>query len=88
MNKSVIFTPKALEDFWYWHKKDKKTLRRVYQLIEDTQRNGYHGIGKPEPLTGSLSGYWSKRIDERNRMVFRITDEAIEIYQCRGHYND
>lgn len=86
MNKDVKFTAKALEDFWYWHSQDKKTLKKIYQLIEDTGRNGYQGIGKPEPLKGNLSGYWSKRIDDKNRLVFRIVDDTIEIYQCRDHY--
>ena len=86
MSRDVKFTSKALEDFWYWHSQDKKTLKKIYQLIEDTQRNGYQGIGKPEALKESLSGYWSKRIDDKNRLVFRIIDDTIEIYQCRDHY--
>ena len=86
MSRNVRFSSRAWEDFWYWHSQDKKTLLRVYRLIEDTQRNGCQGLGKPEPLTGNLSGYWSKRIDEANRLVFRIVDGVIEIYQCRGHY--
>jgi len=88
MSKDVKFTAKALDDFWYWHSHDKKTLKRVYQLIEDTQLNGYQGLGKPEPLSGNLSGFWSKRVDDVNRFVFRIVADTIEIYQCRGHYQD
>ena len=86
MSRDVKFTPKAFDDFRYWHSQDKRTLKKIYQLIEDIQRNGYQGIGKPEPLKENLSGYWSKRIDDKNRLVFRIVDDTIEIYQCRDHY--
>lgn len=65
---------------------DKKTLKRINLLLQDISRNGFTGIGKPEPLKENLSGYWSRRIDETNRLVYRISDEYIEIIQCRGHY--
>lgn len=78
----------AWEDYLYWQKQDKKTLRRVNQLLQDIDRNGYSGIGKPEPLKGNLQGYWSRRIDDTNRIVYRIIDDRIEILQCRSHYND
>ena len=70
----------AWEDYLYWQKQDKKTLKRI-------NRNGYSGIGKPEPLKGNLQGYWSRRIDDVNRLVYRIVDNRIEILQCRSHYN-
>lgn len=76
----------AWEDYLYWQMQNKKTLRRINQLIQDIERNGYSGIGKPEPLKGDLQGYWSRRIDESNRLVYRIKEDRIEILQCRSHY--
>lgn len=82
------WTDEAWEDFVYWTKQDKKTLKRILKLIEDIDRNGYQGIGKPEPLTGDLSSYWSRRIDEANRIVYRIDRDIIKIVQCGSHYRD
>lgn len=76
----------AWEDYLYWQKQDKKTLKRIKNLIQDIDRNGYDGIGKPEALTGNLQGYWSRRIDEKHRLVYRIKNNRIEILQCRTHY--
>lgn len=78
----------AWEDYLYWQTQDKKTLKKINALIKDIDRNGYDGIGKPEPLTGDLSGYWSRRIDEKNRLVYKIVDGTIRIAQCRTHYGD
>ncbi len=78
----------AWEDYLYWQKQDKKTLKRINLLLQDIDRNGYSGIGKPEPLKNDLSGYWSRRIDNVNRLVYRIKGNLIEIIQCRSHYND
>ncbi len=78
----------AWEDYLYWQTQDKKTLKRINQLLQDIERNGYSGIGKPEPLKGDLQGYWSRRIDNSNRLVYRIVDNRIEILQCRSHYRD
>lgn len=84
-----LWTDRAWEDYLYWQTQDKKTLKRVNQLIRDIERNGYDGIGKPEPLKGDLSGWWSRRIDDGNRIVYRLKDdETVEITQCKGHYND
>ena len=69
-------------------KNDKKTLNRINKLLQDIERNGYECIGKPEPLKGNLSGLWSVRIDEKNRLVFKITDNVIQIAQCGSHYRD
>lgn len=77
----------AWEDYLYWQKQDKKTLKRINLLLQDIDRNGYSGIGKPEPLKGNLQGYWSRRIDDVNRLVYRIIDNRIEILQCRSHYS-
>jgi len=86
MNK--VWTDDAWEDYVYWQKQDKKTLKRINQLIQDVDRNGNNGIGKPEALAGNLSGFWSRRIDETNRLVYRIKDGQLEIAQCRSHYGD
>ena len=78
----------AWEDYLYWQSQDKKTLKRINQLLKDIDRNGYSGIGKPEPLKGNMQGYWSRRIDDTNRLVYRIIENRIEILQCRSHYGD
>lgn len=83
-----IWDDDAWEDYVYWQTQDKKTLKRINALLKDIDRNGYEGIGKSEPLTGNWSGYWSRRIDEKNRLVYRIVDETIRIAQCRTHYGD
>ena len=81
-----IWSDEAWEDYLYWQTQDKKTLKRINALIRDTERSPFEGIGKPEPLKGDLSGAWSRRIDETNRLVYRIAEDALEILQCRGHY--
>ena len=83
-----MWTDRAWDDYQYWQAHDKQTLRKLNQLIADIERNGYNGIGKPEPLSGDLSGWWSRRIDEKNRIVYRIKDDHVEISQCKGHYDD
>ena len=82
------WTDDAWEDFEYWTSQDRKTLRRILQLLQDIDRNGYTGLGKPEPLRGDLSGYWSRRIDDKNRIVYKIEDGIIKIVQCGSHYRD
>ncbi|MDR1468412.1 MAG: Txe/YoeB family addiction module toxin [Spirochaetaceae bacterium] len=73
----------------YWQSEDKKTLKRINALVKDIGRNGNEGIGKPEPLREDLSGYWSRHIDDKNRLVYRILDGGIiEIHACRSHYGD
>lgn len=76
------------EDFEYWTKQDKKTLKRILQHLKDIDRNRYEGIGKPERLSGDLSSYWSYGIDDANRIVYRIDDDIIKIVQCGSHYRD
>ena len=82
------FTDAAWEDFEHWLKQDKKTFRRILQLLKDIDRNGYEGLGKPERLSGDLSAYWSRRIDHANRLVYRIENDTIKIVQCGSHYRD
>ena len=86
MNNNIIFTEKAWEEYCYWQLQDKKTLKRINLLLTDIQRNNFEGIGKPEPLKENLSGFWSRRIDEINRLVYKIENEEIVIIQCKGHY--
>ena len=81
-----LWTDRAWNDYLYWQTQDKKTLKRVNQLLMDIDRNGYKGIGKPEPLKGNLSGWWSRHINDANRIVYRLENGNIEIAQCRGHY--
>ena len=83
-----IWFEEAWEDYIYWQKQDKKTLNRINQLLQDISRNNNAGIGKPEPLKGELSGFWSRRIDETNRLVYRIRNGIVEILSCKGHYDD
>ena len=78
----------AWEDYLYWQTQDKKTLKRINQLIKDIERNTYTGIGKPEPLKYDYLGCWSRRIDEVNRLNYRIEGDRLEILQCRAHYDD
>lgn len=79
---------RAWEDYVEWQNQDKKTLRKINRLLQDIDRNGYMCTGKPEPLSGNLAGYWSVRIDDKNRIVFRIDGDTIEIMQCGTHYGD
>jgi toxin YoeB len=86
MNKS--WSDDAWDAYVYWQTQDRKVLRRINQLLKDIERNGNKGIGKPEPLKHQYQGYWSRRIDEANRLIYRIHDTPIEIVQCRAHYDD
>lgn len=83
-----IWFDEAWEDYTYWQTQDKKTLKRINTLLKDIERDNFDGIGKPEPLKGELSGFWSRRIDDVNRLVYRICDGVLEILSCKGHYDD
>ena len=83
---NVSFTPQSWEDYQYWLQTDKKILKRINALIKDTMRSPLDGIGKPEPLRQGLSGYWSRRITEEHRMVYRPIESGIIIIQLRYHY--
>ena len=82
----LLWTEDAWKDYCRWQKQDKKTIKRINNLIKDIQRNPIDGIGKPEQLKENLSGLWSRRIDDVNRIVYRITDDAIEILAVKNHY--
>jgi toxin YoeB len=82
----LVFSENAWEDYLYWQKSDKKLLRRINNLIKEIQRSPFEGIGKPEPLKHALSGYWSRRITDEHRIVYKTTGEAIYIAQLRYHY--
>lgn len=82
----LLWEESAWEDYISWQGQDKKTLKRINQIIKDIQRSPFDGIGKPEPLRGNLSGYWSRRIDGANRIVYKETEGAIIIAACKGHY--
>ena len=86
MKRKTSFTPSAWDDYVYWQSQDKKTLKRINNLIKECQRTTFEGIGKPEALLGDLSGFWSRRIDEQHRLVYAVTDAEITIIACRYHY--
>jgi toxin YoeB len=83
----LTWTECAWSDYLYWQTQDKKTLKRINKLIIDTMRSPFEGIGKPEPLKANLSGFWSRRIDETNRLVYAVTDNQVTIISCRYHYD-
>ena len=88
MGTNITFTEQAFEEYLSWQGQDRKTLKRINALLKDICRSPFEGIGKPEPLKENLSGYWSRRIDDTNRLVYRMVDGQVEVYQCKGHYDD
>lgn len=86
MSRKLAWTDEAWSDYVYWQTQDKKTLKRINRLITDTKRDPFGGIGKPEPLRENLSGFWSRRIDETNRLVYAVDDDYLTIIACRYHY--
>jgi toxin YoeB len=82
------FKPQAFEDLQYWVQINPKLAKRLLRLIEETQRDPFGGTGKPEPLRGDLSGWWSKRIDQEHRLIYKVVGDALVIAQARGHYDD
>ena len=84
MNK--IFSDPGWEDYLYWQTEDRKILKKINEMIQDIDRNGNEGIGKPEPLKHELAGYWSRRITDVHRLIYSIDDDTIYIAACRGHY--
>lgn len=88
MSRAIKFLPHAWDDYLYWDGQDKKALKRINALLTEAAREPFVGTGKPEPLVGNLSGYWSRRIDQTNRLVYRATDEDVIVLACRYHYGD
>ena len=86
MIEILAWTKAAWNDYIYWQGQDKKTLKRINKLITDTQRNPFQGIGKPEPLKENLTGFWSRRIDDTNRLVYTIDSKQLTIISCRYYY--
>lgn len=82
----VAFYAKALDDFYEWESTDKKIFKRIKELIKDITRNPFEGIGKPDPLKHELSGYWSRRINDEHRLVYKISDNTLYILSCKEHY--
>lgn len=82
----IRFTPDAWEDYVFWQSQDRKTLKRINLLIEASQRSPFEGIGKPEALKANLSGFWSRRIDDTNRLVYEADENQLNIVACRYHY--
>jgi len=82
-----IWSDTSWDDYLYWQKENKKVLKKINDLIKDIERNHFKGLGKPEPLKNNLSGWWSRRIDDTHRIVYRIEKGNLEIAQCREHYN-
>lgn len=83
---TLIFSDHAWEDYLYWQNTDKKILRRINILIKEIQRSPFDGIGKPEPLKHGFAGYWSRRINDEHRLIYKVTDEGIYLAQLRYHY--
>ena len=83
----ITFSSKAWDNYLYWQQNDKAMLKRINMLIKDIQRNPFEGLGKPEPLKHSLSGYWSRRIDDEHRFVYKVSDDSLFVAQLRYHYD-
>ena len=86
MRRKLVWTDEAWGGYVYWQTQDRKTLKRINRLLEDTKRHPFEGIGKPESLRENLSGFWSRRIDDTNRLVYAVDDEFLTIISCRYHY--
>ena len=86
MSGQLAWTDAAWKDYLYWQTQDKKTLKRINKLINECKRSPFEGIGKPEPLKENLSGFWSRRIDDANRLVYVVDDSYLTVISCRYHY--
>ena len=84
----IVFSEQAFEEYLYWQVQDRKVLKRINLLLKDISHDPFSGLGKPEGLKENLSGLWSRRIDDRHRLVYRVVDDKIEVYQCKGHYEN
>lgn len=81
-----IWFDEAWADYLFWQAQDRAMLRRINLLIRDIERGAFDGLGKPEPLRGDLSGFWSRRINAEHRLVYRVSGDVLELLSCRGHY--
>lgn len=84
----ILWEDEAWQEYIDWQNQDKKTLKKINRLIRDIQRNPFEGIGHPEPLSGNLTGWWSRHIDEKNRIVYKFKEESTTILSCKNHYYD
>lgn len=84
---NFVFTDLSWEDYLYWQKNDKQKIKRINELLRDIARNPYEGIGKPEPLKFNYAGFWSRRIDEEHRLIYRVVNDEVQIVKCRYHYD-
>ena len=82
----VVFSARGWDDYLWWQQQDRKLLKRINQLIQDVMRNGNEGIGKPEPLKHGFQGYWSRRINDEHRLVYKVVQDEVRIAACRYHY--
>ncbi len=82
-----VFTELSWEDYLFWQKNDKQKVRRINELLKDISRHPYEGIGKPEALRFNYAGFWSRRIDEEHRLIYKIENDEIQIFKCRFHYD-
>ena len=82
----VVFSTRGWDDYLWWQRRDRKLLNRINQLIQDVLRNGNEGIGKPEPLKHGFQGYWSRRINDEHRLVYKVVDDEVRVAACRYHY--
>ena len=87
-DKIIQWDIDAWNDYVYWQTQDRKTLKRINLLIKDISRSPFERLGKPEPLKGTLTGFWSRRIDEENRLVYIVEEKVIILISCRGHYDN
>ena len=83
---NILFSPQSWEDYVYWQQTDKRFVKKINELLKDISRNSYSGIGKPEPLKYAMSGYWSRRITDEHRLVYKVAGETIKVAQARYHY--
>ena len=83
----LVFTELSWEDYLFWQKNDKQKLKRINEILKDISRNSYDGIGKPEALKFNYAGFWSRRIDEEHKLIYRVDDDEIQIAKCRFHYD-
>ena len=84
----ITFSEDAWDEYLYWQAQDKKTLKKINELLKEIQRTPFEGRGEPEGLRGNLSGKWSRRISQKDRLVYEVTDDMVIVVQCKGHYDD